>query len=433
LARQFRLYGKKRGARRTGSRRLGMLGEAALYLLLFGVGASVLTLMLKGFIVPEWRANRYFQKTLCTVLKTRLASRQAEGGTQFRPEVLIRYNAGGTTLETAAWDIHQKYSEGRADQEELLARFRVGARYPCWYDLTDPRTVVVVRGYNWSMWVLLILPLSFVIIGTAGVLHAMLQSSTSAERRAALVRRAAKLDLFEDAPERDSNYPNVPRIEVVTDSPGTQLAYRLPVEMATGWTLFGMATLCLFWNGVVIWAGIGVIRDHLHGQHDILATVVLVGFFLGGIALVVQFLHRVLVTTGMGTTRLEVSGHPFFPGMTYQAFLSQTGRLEVNAIELLLVCDEEAVYRQGTDTRVATQRVYRQSFYRRESIVIRPGRPFEDTAEVRVPDDAMHSFHAAHNEVKWKIVIEADMARWPEYRRSFPVVVYPAPERSAPR
>jgi hypothetical protein len=410
-----------------------MLGEAALYLLLFGVGASVLTLMLKGFVVPEWRANRYFQRTQCTVLKTRIASRQTERGEQFRPEVLVRYDAGGVTLEAATFDIHQTYSEGRPEKEDQLARFRVGARYPCWYDPADPRTVVVVRGYNWSIWVLLILPISFVIIGTAGVLHAMLQSSTSAERRAALVGKAAKLDLFEDATERDSNYPNVPRTEGVTNSPGTQLAYRLPVEMTTGWTLFGMAMLCLFWNGVVIWAGVGVVRDHFRGRHDILATVVLSGFSLGGIALLVLLLRRFLVTTGMGTTRVEVSGHPFFPGMTYQVFLSQTGRLEVNAIELLLVCDEEAVFRQGTDTRVATQRVYRQSFYRRESTVVRPGRPFEDTAEVRVPDDAMHSFHADHNEVKWKIVIEADMARWPEYRRSFPVVVYPAPERSAPQ
>ncbi|OHB75905.1 MAG: hypothetical protein A2W31_01860 [Planctomycetes bacterium RBG_16_64_10] len=430
MTRLFRPYGKKRGQRRTGSRRLGSLGEALFFLFFFGVGASGLTLMLTRFAVPEWRANRHFVPAQCVVLNTRIASRQSDDGMQFRPEVLIRYEVHGTTYEAATFDIHQAYSSQREDQAALLAPYQVGGTYSCWYDPADPRVVVLVRGYNWWMWLMLILPTSFVLLGAAGVLRAMLQSSTSVERRSALVRKAAQLDLFDEAPARSRDYPHVPRIDNVTDSPGTHLAYRLPVEMTSGWPLFGMAVFCLFWNGIVVWAAVRVVGDHLAGQRDLRAALVLALFAVAGLALCAHFLRQCLIATGSGATRVEVSGHPFFPGMTYQVFLAQTGRLRIDLLEALLVCEEEAVYQQGTDTRLATERVYQQSFYRRQSLEVRRGRSLEDVTEVHVPVDAMHSFHSDHNEVKWKLIVRAEIPKRRAYQRSFPVVVYPLPEQS---
>jgi len=37
----------------------------------------------------------------------------------------------------------------------------------------------------------------------------------------------------------------------------------------------------------------------------------------------------------------------------------------------------------------------------------------------------MHSFRSGHNEVSWKIVVKGDVAGWPDYERSFPLIVYP--------
>ena len=43
-----------------------------------------------------------------------------------------------------------------------------------------------------------------------------------------------------------------------------------------------------------------------------------------------------------------------------------------------------------------------------------------------VPAGAMHSFKADHNEINWMLVVEGDVAGWPDYKRSFPVIVRPA-------
>ena len=37
----------------------------------------------------------------------------------------------------------------------------------------------------------------------------------------------------------------------------------------------------------------------------------------------------------------------------------------------------------------------------------------------------MHSFKADHNEINWALVIEGDVAGWPNFKRSFPVIVRP--------
>ena len=44
----------------------------------------------------------------------------------------------------------------------------------------------------------------------------------------------------------------------------------------------------------------------------------------------------------------------------------------------------------------------------------------------------MHSFAADHNEIAWTLVVEGDVAGWPEYRRAFPVIVRPATRRTHP-
>ena len=53
------------------------------------------------------------------------------------------------------------------------------------------------------------------------------------------------------------------------------------------------------------------------------------------------------------------------------------------------------------------------------------GVPFEARCALEVPAGAMHSFRSEHNEIVWKIVVKGQLARWPDFQRSFPILVYP--------
>jgi hypothetical protein len=142
--------------------------------------------------------------------------------------------------------------------------------------------------------------------------------------------------------------------------------------------------------------------------------------------LIVALVRQLLVATGIGATVAEISDHPLWPGRAYQVFVSQSGNLQVNSLRVLLVCEEAATYRQGTSNRTETKRVFEQELFRNEAFEIHKGLPYELRCDVRVPADAMHSFEASHNNVHWKLLVQGDVAGWPDYERDYPIIVMPA-------
>ena len=114
-----------------------------------------------------------------------------------------------------------------------------------------------------------------------------------------------------------------------------------------------------------------------------------------------------------------------YPGKTYDLYLTQAGRLTIHSLDLSLVCEEEATYRQGTDIRSERCRVFCQQVFAKEDFKIEPGHAFECQVQLVVPSNVMHSFQAKHNAVHWMLVARGHAKSWPVFERSFPLVVYP--------
>jgi hypothetical protein len=269
-------------------------------------------------------------------------------------------------------------------------------------------------------------PASFVVIGAGGLLYTLLRWGKSAERRAALTQRVQESDLFGGNGRDERLYPFVPPGADMTNSPGTRLKFRLPMAASPGWAMFGALALCLVVNGIVSVLVVMAIRGHVAGKPDWAWTLFTVLFALFGLGTIVVFLRQLLVTTGIGPTLVEISEHPLQPGGQYRLFFSQSGRLTVNAMRASLICEEAVTYRQGTNARTETREVFQQELFRREKFEIEAGLPFETEFELIMPADVMHSFKADHNEIIWSLVVHGDVAGWPDYKRSFPLVVRPA-------
>jgi hypothetical protein len=155
-------------------------------------------------------------------------------------------------------------------------------------------------------------------------------------------------------------------------------------------------------------------------------TFFILPFVVVGAAFLAILVRAILIETGIGPTLVEISAHPLAPGERYEIYLSQAGRLEIKSLDVKLVCEETATYRQGTNTRKATRRVYEQLLVSREALEMGRTLPFEARAHLEVPGDAMHSFKAIHNRIDWKIVVKGSVTRWPDFERSFPVIVRPS-------
>jgi hypothetical protein len=272
----------------------------------------------------------------------------------------------------------------------------------------------------------MVIPVAVFIYGAIGLVGLIWRSAVSTERRAVAVRKATGWELpgIDARPNRPV-LPSVPSVDAVTDSPGIRLTHRLPIDAASGWVSFTMAAVCLAWNTLVAVFVVQVIQMP-DGKAKWLLAAIMFPFALAGVWTLIELARQVLLNIAIGTTRVEVSQHPFYPGRVYQGFVSQTGRLHVRWLQVQLVCDEQAIHQQGTDTRRAIGRVYRATLFSLRKFDITPQQAFEASFDIGVPDSAMHSFVSTHNAVMWALLVRGRMARWGDFERRFPIYVYPS-------
>jgi hypothetical protein len=430
VARNFRWYEKKRGHRRTGSNWFGLAGELLFFAALLVLGGIGLVAIVRLFVLPQWRVRNEFVETTCTVLDSRLQS--DESGSLFRPEIEIEYKVDGVDYLAWTYDIAtalnapSSYSNDKEGKQAVLGEFAQRERVPCWYDPDDPNVVVIERGSSWWVWLLFVIPLSFLLIGGGGALYAVLHWGKSAERAASIAQRAKAPQLLAGRGRSEKKHPFIPDGSDLTNSPGTRLAYRLPIGTSPVVAMLGTLLICLLWNGIVfVYIGLAI-GGLLSGNPDWLLTLFVLPFFAVGVKLIVVFVRQMLVTAGIGTTFVEISDHPLVPGKTYSLLISQAGKLKIKKLNVSLICEEQATYRQGTDTRAENRQVFQQELFRRENFEVQPGVPFENQCDFRVPIGVMHSFKAAHNQISWKIQVDGEAAGWPDFKRAFPVIMYPA-------
>jgi hypothetical protein len=337
VARIFRLWQKKRGDRRTGSRLAGSVGEAVFFGVLFLLGAVSLTAVMTSKILdpnPEW-------------------------------------------------------------------------------------------GPGFGFWLMVVVMASFVLMGSVGVVMTALQAGASAERRSAFVKRATGIDLISETLPTSQEFPNVPRDADLMNSPGVELAYRLPALQAPVWRLTLATLIFLILTSVTSVLVVVVANRLLAGNPDWFLTFFIFPLLAANVWGVKYFLTELNVHARYGPTCLEISDHPLRPNTECDIFVSQAGRFTIPTLTVALVCEEEATYSQGTDIRTETRVVHEQELLREEAIRIEDGTPFEARGRLRVPVRAMHSFQSGHNAVRWKLVVRGNPERRPPLLRDFPVIVYP--------
>jgi hypothetical protein len=419
---RIRFFEKKRGEHHTMSEASGRLAIAVLFGVLAAAGAAILAVVLGSMTIAEWRANHEFVESRCTILGERVAQVETNGRIKYRPEFTIRYSASGSERETTAFDPSRMFLTDEDECRRVLDEFSVGQEYPCWYDPQDPATAVIRRGYSWYAWLLPLLPASFIAVGAGGLIYLFFTWGKSAEHRTSL--QQANLELFDQSRQAVERFPTVP-IEVgMTSSAGTTLRYRVPyIPMISS---FLLTTLAVVWNGAMLWfisdTAIAVVRG---SGFDWKTGITLLPFLAAGGYLAYLAGRGLLVSLGVEPTVVEISDYPVFPGGKYEVYVSQGGRHFIKRFTVVLVCDEEATFRQGTNSRTHTHRTAEIEIFRREGIAAEGGVPFAARFEFRMPDGAMHSFQTTHNAVKWRLLVRAQLQKWPDFEREFTLVVGP--------
>lgn len=388
MARRFRWWHKKRGSRRSGSKLLGSLGEAIFFATLLVFGAVSLTaLVVSQFVSPV--------ETIAAVEPSGANNPDSPG------------EPGDPAGESWIPDEAMERATAAADEGRRLLR------------------VVASYRYGFGFWLMTLVLTSFVVIGGSGLSYTLLHLGTSAERRAALAKRAADIDLISDAIPTDKAFPTLPSGSDLTNSPGTRLSYRLPTTESPAWQLAAAGLFGLLWNSLAVGLFVVALNSHLQGRPDWLLTLLVVPFVGVGVWSIRHLFRQLVGVTSIGLTIVEIADYPLRPGSKTQVYLSKTGRRPLRRLSVDLVCEEEANYQQGTDIRTEVCTVVRREIYRGEKLALSDDEPLELELWLEVPLSAMHSFQSAFNRVRWKLVVAAQSEGLAAYERSFPVIVYP--------
>jgi|GEM_PF-580957 len=420
----------------------------------FLAGAGIFYGLMVGMVLPEQRARNTFVETECEVVASRMLTLRGDDSTTYRPEFKIRYRTPSFAdpAETWTYRITNVSSSDFRAEEAVLESFPVGGKFPCWYDPDRPRWVVIDRDTGWFPYLMLFLPLVFLGVGA---LMIGIGWNSLPPRDASQLAMPDGVDPFaasagdwrsttaSDRPANDpqevtrQSPPRVPSLQLpgmplMSHTQGEVLPCRLSVSASAWGQVIGLVFVSLFWNGITgVFVGIAV-NSHLRGKPEWFLTVFITPFVLIGLFLICATLRLFLVAWGIRPAIVEISHHPLELGGRYSVYVRQSGPLTVNSLVVSLHCTEKVSYRQGTDTRTETARVFAAELFRQEGFEIDRGMPLEIRTELSAPEGSMHSLLGTHNSVDWKLVVKGDIANWPDFEAEFPVVVHPNKQIAEP-
>lgn len=408
--------------------------EFLIFFIIFLVGFFLLLIHTFSWVIPQWKTVQEYVPGECTVLETRIQSREGteEGKeTLYRPEVRISLIVEQVpyiiwTYEANTLSAEAGFSFDRDSAGEILESFEIGKAYPCWYPPRNPEKAVLKRESSLWGWFFLVIPLCLIAFGIGGITQSIRFFSISEERRAAQIANKERAAGISPGSHFARFYPTVPDPKQINDSPGTFLAFRLPILSAPSIRLFILFFFASLWNAIAWSVLVGSLYHSSGAFHEIAFSIIFGLLFCGfGLVLIIGILHGLLTAFGIGPTILEISDHPLYPDRKYRLMLQQSGTLRFRRLEIGLVCEEIARFRQGTDTITSRKDVFSQNLFSKEDFETTREKPFQEEFFIRLPLGAMHSMRLEHNEILWKIVLHAQIIGWSDLLFECPIIVNP--------
>lgn len=161
-----------------------------------------------------------------------------------------------------------------------------------------------------------------------------------------------------------------------------------------------------------------------------------VGTLIGAVVLIIQ---GVLAGRRLGPVVLTLPRLPLRLGEHFDVEFEQTVKsaCEIERVTLTLKCEEWVRYTVGTDTRTAKHTAYETKCEVMGASSVGGSDSLAGSAPFSIPIDAMQTFDARNNKIKWTLFARSAIANWPDYTVEIPIAVCPiiapdVPEGSAP-
>lgn len=391
-------------ARSRSSRKGNPSGCAGLFLLLFGV-IGVLALFLLGRdLLREHEVGRSWVRAEARLLDKQVITSRSSDSTTHRPEFTFTYEYQGRTY-TATGYKRFRYSSSGKWAHRVLARYQVGDTVQIWVNPANPSEAVIEQGVG-IVWLFLLIPGVFIAVGVGGV-YLLVRGDPAKRRRAKPAAAKPRTDL-------PACFPSL-RVEK-----GRRLAVALGPSSGMRARVIMSLVVALLWNGFVWPFFIVMLRDK-----EKFGAIVLGIFCLVGLAILAGFVHQLCYWLLTGDPHVEIEHEPLVPGRPTRLVVLHPAVRRLNTASVSLCCEEVTRRRQGKNTSERRERVVEEQLaILTEPDLSRSTGLLIDTS-LSVPEDAMHSFQATNNHIRWFIEVVMDIPGKPDVKLDFPVRVAP--------
>lgn len=430
--------------RRHRSRDASGAGGCLITLIFGGVFAAGGTGMFIFFtVLPFWNIYqaRSWSATPCTITQSQVETHSDSDGDTYSIDIRFTYQYKGKRYNSDRYRFAPPgSSSGYSGKRKVVAGYPVDSKQTCYVDPDEPHRAVLNRGLTGALW-LGLFPLPFMAVGYV-VLYAGLTGKLKVGTLGSKSdwRPAGQ----HSAPHEDGSRDFFVEEAALTASASSTPSGRgddAPIVLNPGKSrkanFIGITIFSVIWNGILWTIASFELSDYFQQSSNwslipilLMSPFLIIGLVLIGIsAYNFMLIYAPVVVIELGRDTLPLGGST----LLRWHIAGRPGR--VDQVKISLVGEEQATYSRGTDTSTDTKAFYKQRLVGEDQKRGKydPAQTRDDRGEVivQVPLDTMHSFNANNNKIVWKLVVKAEVPRWPDPKDEYDLTVLPLPVHSA--
>lgn len=343
-----------------------------------------------------------------------------DDGPTYSIDILYFYDIEGKTYGSNRYSFASfGSSSGQKGKRKVANQYKVGQTATCFVNPNDPTRAVLQRGLTKAnLWGLF--PLPFFLIGIAVIYGSLFGTGKTGTWRPggkAKAKANTAKTLYQADPSDEGP---------VVLKPGSKRVKSFILTLI----------FALIWNGVTAALLVHLVGEQVNKDEWDLFPLCFLGLFQLIGLIVIGFACRSLMLVFAPSVIVEL-GRRSLPvgGSTELRWHISGNPNRVDHITITLIGEEQATYRRGTDTITDKKAFYQETLAGGgeaddESISDFDTLGFaNERGEVllQVPQDTMHSFEASNNKIVWRLVVTADVPRWPDPKDEYELTVLPMP------
>lgn len=380
--------------------------------LFFASFALAGSLVLLLFVLPsaqKYLSAKGWQPTPATVVWSEVRSESTDDGTVYRPDIFYRYQFEGEEHRSNSFAFFAGSSSGSEGKRETVRDYPSGHQFTCYVNPRKPWQALIERQIGWSA-LFALFPLPFLAIGFGGLFQVLRDR------------------------QRRGQSTETPSSAAATTAPGASGPSQASTERAPSLQrnstaagrgkFIGHLFFALFWCGIVSIFVVIAWGKWSEGNPEWLLNLFLVPFILVGLGALFSLPYSFLAIFSPRFA-LNLRDPVLKPGMATQLrWRKIAGSGELTHLTLTLHGEEQASYRQGTDTATATSTFYAKELRSTSNLPEILG----NECDLIIPADALPSFKGTNNKISWFVHIHAKVRARPDVRDSIALTIHPYEE-----